>query len=164
MTSKLRVKLGRIELEFEGSEDFIKQELMTVLDRIKAIGAAVTSTNGDDNNTEDADETKPKKKVESTLSTSTIAATIGVSSGPELVIAALARLCLVGGAEKASRKQITAEMRNATAYFKETYVGNLTPGLKTLITSQRINDLGSGNYSLTATERTALEAKLADAN
>ena len=29
MGSKLRVKLGRIKLEFEGSEDFIKQELMT---------------------------------------------------------------------------------------------------------------------------------------
>ena len=161
MTSKLRVKLGRLELDFEGSEDFIKQELMTVLEQIKTLGVAAGTAELEDD--EEPKDTKTKTKTNAGLTTSTIATTLEVSSGPELVIAALARLCLVGGAEKASRKDITTEMRSATAYFKETYVGNLTPALKGLITSNRINDVGSSNYSLTASEHTSLEAKIAAA-
>jgi hypothetical protein len=163
VTSKLRVKLGRIELEFEGSEDFIKQELMTVLAQVKTLGAAMDSLQDDEDDGNGDGDTKSKAKADPTLTTSTIAATLQVSSGPELVIAALARLCIVSGAAKASRKEIIVEMKTATAYFNDNYVGNLTSSLKGLITSKRINDLGSGNYTLSATERTALEPKIAAA-
>jgi hypothetical protein len=163
MTSKLRVKLGRIELEFEGSEDFIKQELKTVLAEVKTLSAAMNLLPDDDDEDFSGGDKKSKTKTDSKLTTSTIAANLKVSSGPELIIAALARLCIVGGAEKASRKEIIKEMRTATAYFNENYVGNLSTSLKTLTTSKRINDLGSSNYSLSATEQTALEPKVAAA-
>jgi hypothetical protein len=158
VTSKLRVKLGRLELDFEGSEDFIKQELMTVLAQLKTLGAL--DIDGDDDAGGDG---KPKSKVklDDELTTSTIAGKIGVDSGPELVMAAMIRLTMVGNAAKATREAITAEMRGATAYFKETYTNNLTSTLRRLVTGQRLNDLGSNSYSIPAPERTKLEAKIA---
>ena len=159
MTSKLHVKLGRLELDFEGSEDFIKQELMTVLGKLKEFGAL------HDMNDDDAIETKNggKPKLGGDLTTSTIAGKLGVDSGTELAIAAMVRLTVMQSADKATRTQITTEMRTATAYFKESYISNLTKSLKVLVTSQRLNDLGSSTYSLSASEKTKLEAKLAAA-
>jgi len=168
MTSKLRVKLGRMELEFEGSEEFIKQELMTVLTQFKTLGVTANALDeGDDSGrgaSIAADESKTGKPIDGTITTSTIAAKLKVSSGPDLVIAALARLCLVAGGARASRKQLVSEMKGATAYYRESYRSNLSAALKTLITSQRVNDLGSNHYSLSATERASLEKQLAEAS
>lgn len=158
MTSKLRLKLGRIEVEFEGTEEFIKQDLLPLLQKAKDLVGAIEDSPPDD-------ETQQKKTPTNfkDLTTSMISAQLGVDSGPELIVAALAKRCIVDKAAKVSRKELTAEMRTASTYFKDTYVGNLTKSLNSLIDAKRVNDLGSDNYSLHASEQAAVEKKLAEA-
>jgi hypothetical protein len=163
VTSKLRVKLGRLELDFEGSEDFIKQELVTLLTQLKTLGAL--SASDPDADAEESGDTgggaRKKTQPSSDITTSTIAAKTGADSGPELAMAAAVRLTMIGGASKATRDEIVTEMRGASAYFKQTYVKNLTRTLKQLVTEQRLNDMGSNSYSIPAPERKKLEEKLA---
>ena len=157
MTSKLRIKFGRVEVDFEGSEDFIKQDLAGFIAKLKELGVSSGAVESDSVEGPKSG----KMDLDQSLSTSMICAKLGCDSGSELVIAALAKLCVVDGSDKVTRKELTTEMRKATTYFKENYVKNLSNSLDTLISGQRVNDLGSSIYSLHATEISSLKAKLA---
>ena len=52
-------------------------------------------------------------------------------------------------------------MKNAKAYYKDSYSGNLSTALSNLVTSGKVNDLGSNNYTLHAGARKELETLLA---
>lgn len=171
MTSKLQIKLGQLELAFEGSEEFIKNDLTNLLEQVKKLGNVFASTppstasSGQSAASNSGVQNDPHPgSIDRNLTTSTIAAHLSANTGADLVIAAMARICVVGGAQKVTRRELTTEMRTATAYFKDNYVSNLTRILRTLITSKRINDLGSNTYALSASERTSLESKVAGAS
>src|SRR5688572_5487850 len=105
MTSKLRVKYGQLEVEFEGSEDFIKSDLKSFIEslpveHVAAAAAAVAK-----------DKHLPSLPAGGTMTTSMIAQKVGGDTGPKLVIAALARLVLVLKQTSASRKEILKEMQ-----------------------------------------------------
>lgn len=95
------------------------------------------------------------------LSTNTIASLMGVQSGPDLIIAALAHLQLVKGKDKASRTDISNEMKSATTYFKSTFTGNLTSYFNSLVKAKRLNQVAENMYALSANERQNLEVILA---
>jgi hypothetical protein len=52
-------------------------------------------------------------------------------------------------------------MKSATSYYKQSYSKNLTQILKTLLTTQKINEPAKDTYSLHATVEKELRAKLA---
>lgn len=153
MESKIRIKLGPIEVEYEGSETFLKQELpdliKTVTELYKSTGVAMI--NLDDKNI--------LGKLQ--LSTTSIAAKLSCSSGPELILAAAAHLTLVQKLEVFSRKQLLDEMKTASGYYKTSYSDNLSTNLKNLL-KDKLNEPSSGQYSLSATARKELETRLAN--
>lgn len=116
--------------------------------------------------TRTASETVPASKVlepiESgksiNLSTKSIAARLDASTGPELVISAMAHLELVKGIASSDRKGILAEMKNASGYYNANMSGNLSKIITTLIKAKRINDVGSEKYSLSVSEKKKVEA------
>ncbi|MEM5401137.1 MULTISPECIES: hypothetical protein [Paraburkholderia] len=93
--------------------------------------------------------------------TTTIAARLKVESGPELVLAAAARLTMAEGHSVFTRKQLINEMRSAHSYFKETYVKNLSGSVHRLLKDNKLNEPSKGNLALTASCRAELEARLA---
>jgi hypothetical protein len=86
MTSKLRIKMGPIEVEYEGSEEFLKQELPDLLRAVTTLykDSGITEVQGD----------SPDGASATGLqgTTATYAAKLGGGTGPELAIAAAARL------------------------------------------------------------------------
>src|ERR1051325_9492929 len=120
MTSKIKLKLGSIEVEYEGSEEFLKQELPTLLrgiiDLYRESGDSETKVSSSAKQAASKGEQSGSAHLD--LSVGTIASRLGVSTGPDLVVAACASLTFVKKQESFDRKAILNEMKHATAFYK----------------------------------------------
>lgn len=166
-TSKIKIKLGAIEVEYEGSETFLKEELPQLLSAVSDLYAKSRPTlevpSSSQNTFANAATVSSANagnvsKLEAT--TGSIAAKLGCKSGPELVMAAAARLTFVLQTATFARQKIIDEMKTASAYYKSTYVSNLSSSLNNLVKDGKLNEPSQGNYALTATSLKDLEQRL----
>jgi hypothetical protein len=150
-TSKIKIKVGSIELEFEGTEEFLKTEIPALLKVIaelpqnnvtaKPLNVPSGSNGGHSGQT---------------LSVNSVAAKLNVKTGPDLILAACLCHAHFRGQATYSRK----EMRGASTYFKKTYINNLTGSLDRLISDGKLLQNGDDAYSLSATTLDELKAHL----
>lgn len=160
MSSKLRIRIGEVEIDYEGTEEFLKQELpqllKTAMELHKASGGPPAGAAGKTGALGGA------SKVAS-LTTGSIAAKLGAKSGSDLLMAAAAHLALVKNTEPFTRQQLLTEMQSATSYYKTTYSTNLTSYInRALQKDGPLSETAKNSYALTAAARTDLEKKLAD--
>ncbi len=153
--SKIRLKVGAIEVEYEGSEAFIKDELPKLLD-------AVAQLYKESGGSMSAPQTPPFGGAGPALSgtTGTIAAKLQSGSGPDLVVAAAARLTFGLAKPSFSRLELLTEMKAATAYYKTSFSANLSKYLASLIKDGKLVESATGVYALGASTATELRAKL----
>lgn len=160
MTSKVRIKLGPIEIDYEGSEEFLKEELMNLVNSVsqlyKQSGLASPGGSGSAGGSRGSD---GLKTIQGT--STTIASTLGVKSGPDLVLAACARLTFVSNKETFSRKEILDEMKTASGYYKTSYRANLSQYLNSLVSDKKLLETSTDNYSLDSTTKSSLGERLA---
>jgi hypothetical protein len=156
VTSKVRVKLGQLEVECEGTEEFLRDELPKLLEAFSKLQP--TPLRGE-HLSETSDLGKGTNGAIGT--TATIAGRIGCKTGPELMIAAAARLTLGGAQETFTRKDWLAEMKSAKSYFKKTMESNFTVNAGRLVKGGEILEVTDGEYSLAATKLTEVKEKLA---
>jgi hypothetical protein len=163
MTSKIKIKLGPVEVEYEGSEEFLKKELPDLLSAIsqlyKESGISTLPTPA-------FGEQHPIGQLGGSSSTvvgttGTIAAKMSVSSGPELAIAAAARLMLGLGQGSFTRDQLLTEMKNASSYYKKSYGSNLSNILGRLVKSGKLVETAKDTYALSASTKSDLETRIA---
>ena len=163
MTSKIKIKMGPIEIEYEGSEEFLKEELPALLEAVSDLynksAPQIAAQENTVSNSPEAPTTPTTGGVQGT--TSTLAAKLGGSSGPDLAMTAAARLTFVLSRETFSRKELLDEMKTATAYYKPTYSGNFTATLTRLVKENKLMESAKNTYSLSADSRAALGAQLA---
>lgn len=163
--SKIRIKVGSIEMEYEGNEDFLQNKLPDLfsvfLDKLKetdiklSIGEPAKVS---------APETKDDKDNSNLgdITTSTIAARMGANSGPELALAASAHLTFVRKMDSFTRKEILREMQNASQYYNKSYSGNFSRILDRLLKNKKLSEQVNNKYALTAETRRELESVLAE--
>lgn len=160
---KIRIKLGLIEIEYEGAESFLKKELPDLLGAVtqlyKDSGAVLEASGGGAEEVAKVAAAGESAGLQGT--TSTIAAKLGVKSGPELILAACARLTFVSGNATFTRKQITDEMKSATGYYKKTYLNNLSSYLQNLVRDQKLVEATTGTFALSVPTKNELEKRLA---
>ena len=156
MNSKIRIKLGPIEVEYEGSEAFLKEELPQLL---KAVSDLYSKSNLVKEFNPDGGTPPPSGTLQGT--TGTIAAKLAVKQGPDLILAAAARLSFVLGKSAFSRQEIIDEIKSANAYYKKSYLANLTQSLNNLMKDGKLLEPSTGTYSLSATTQADLKARLA---
>lgn len=160
MTSKIRIRMGQLEVECEGSEDFLKKELPALLTAISTLHQQTGSQQSEDSGGPGGGSSQQQQDgIIGT--TAALAAKLKVQSGSDLVIAAAAQLMLVQRKASFTRKELIAEMRTATGYFNENQISNLTKILKALVASQRLNEVSANTYALKAPEKARLEKDLA---
>jgi hypothetical protein len=166
-TSKIRIKLGSIEVDYEGSESFLKEELPSLLAAVSDLYQRSSHSVQDEPSAPElgglpiGDNGRSEERARIEMTTGSIAAKLNVKSGPDLILAAAARLCIVDDLAKFSRKQLIEQMRSATAYFKPTYVNNLSSSLNTLLKDGRLNEPSKDTFALTANCEKDLRNKLA---
>jgi hypothetical protein len=150
--NRIKISLGNIQVEYEGDQAFIENELLGFVERIIDMGGAVpvlaapvgVQVIGSASSPADA-------------STNTIASLMGVKTGSDLALAAIARINLVKRQGTAARQDILDEMKAATTYYRESYASNLTAYLDTLVKGKRVNLVARATYALAAGERGRLE-------
>lgn len=159
--SRIHIKLGSLEIEFEGSEAFLENHLPNLVELLGSIEPPLPE-NGepDEVEAELLEASGDKSKQELDMSTSMIANKLDAARGRDLVIAACAHLHLVKGHEQYSRSNILAEMQTAKSYYRSTYSNNLTGTLKRCVKAGELNELTENTFSLHETMLKQLKGKL----
>lgn len=160
--ARIRIKIGHIEVEYEGENSFLQSDFLQLVNQVvdlqKTIpNAAIMPTlqNATGGNVVNGPTTD--------LSTDTIATLMKVSTAPELIMAAAAKLTFSEGKQKFTRQEIVTAMREAPGYFKDSYMGNLSKSLKSLTTSDKLRLVATDTYSISNAEKQSLGASLANA-
>ena len=164
MPSRIKIKVGAIEVEYEGEEKFIKDELPGLIKAVAALHAKTGAVSPEAATTEETGSptgTGGKAGVnKALLTTSTIAGKLSSKTGPGLVMAASAHLGLVKNKTQFTRSEISAEMKSATAFYNKNYGKNLTNILKTLVGSNQLNEIGTDTYALPEGEVSKMRTSL----
>ncbi len=158
--------MGAIEVEYEGSDDFLKKELPELLAAVSSLHkeagarmlpAAYVSPSGSGG----GGEITNLGTISGT--TATIAAKLGCDSGPELILAAAAQLTFVGGKDRFTAKELRNSCREARSLWKRSYGNNFGKYVATLVKDQSLLEAQNGVYALQAKKKQALEAQLVTA-
>lgn len=151
MATKMRIRVGELEFAYEGEEPFIDDRWMSFAKSLVELGPPSSSTTlkGDAAVSSDLE----------MLTTGTIAARIGVKTGADLALAAGATLTEKQG--KFTRKEVHEEMKTATAFYKQSYGGNLSSYLSGLVKAKKFNEVARDTYSLTEDARKDVLGKIA---
>lgn len=162
---RFRIKLGGAELDYEGGVDFLKAEIMPIVERI--LGMLETRAEFLDPLPTPHVDQSSKGAISAGVpdlshSTNTIARLLNAKSASDLVIAAAAHLTLMQKKERLSRQELLDEMKKASSFFKSSYVNNLSNSLKVLVNADRLRLLAPDTYGLSHKERTTLEKILAE--
>lgn len=164
MSSKIKIKIGSVEVEFEGSEEFLKDELLKLTSSVLELYRESGLVAGEGETFEPSLEEKEKNalkvgKIQGT--TGTIASKLNCTAGKCLIIAACAHLTFVAHHQSFTRKEILDKMKTAKNHFKTSYRDNLTSYLNTLINEGKLNEISTDTYALREPVRKELEQKLA---
>jgi hypothetical protein len=151
-TSKIRIKFGTIEVEYEGSESFLKDELGGLLSTVSELFQNLHGTLPEPvvkPNSEASELPQGRGRLKLQMTTGTIAARLQAKSGADLALAAAVKITLVDGVQKFSRQSLIDEMKSASALYTPSYVNNLTRTLHTLVKDNKLNEPSKGHFALT---------------
>ena len=145
--SKIKIKMGSFELEYESDEAISKQDVLEMVEKLSALlpknalKLPKAEENGDQGDNSAGGQLKD-------MSTSTIAQRLKIDSGSGLAKAAMAKLIIFGKQRTVKSKELLTEMQTAKTYYKDTYSNNLTTYLKTLVSEGTFLESGTDTYAL----------------
>lgn len=163
MPSKLKIRMGHIEFEYEGDAQFNTTEIKDLFSHIESL-IGMTPAAAFEASAAAAPQAPTAGKADDAAlnySPNTIAARLNVTSGPELLIAAAAYLQIVGGQESFKRQDLLEAMKAAKSYYKNNMSSNLTKALSSAVANGRVNELSNSEFSLSANEQSSLRGRLA---
>lgn len=162
--SKIRIKIGTMELEYEGDSDFLDGGIEKLLETMGSLASKVPTESIQAPErviVAPTDHTSDTGASPLSFTTSTLAAYTDAKSAPELALCAMFYLEKVKRQNANTRADILAEMKTATAYYKSTMSSNNSSNLKSLAKSKRINEVSSGKYALSRTEFNRFDGTIA---
>ena len=167
MDAKIRIKIGLVEVDYEGDPAFLKDGLNDLIQSVSEIHSSLPQQASQVAQQAAASDPTPQpvpitSAVALGLSTKSIAARMEAKSGPELAICAMAHLELVKNLDSYERKSILDEMKTATGYYNGNMSGNNAANIASLVKSKRVTEVGTGRFCLSASERKKVEAAIAD--
>lgn len=161
MTSKLRMRVGTAEFDYEGPIEFTQEFIKDLFSHMEGLAPTMAPAVSPAVSPLPPPLTGSNSPQIPLLHINTVASKLSVKTGPDLAVAALASLQLVKGSDKATRNEIHEEMKAASSYYQANMSGNLSKILKTLVTGHRFNQISQNTFALNASERTSIEQKLA---
>lgn len=164
MEHKIKIKIGTIEIEYEGNENYLKKDLPDLLDKIITLKNSIPNEietqipEQENNPILDVEKTNDNSSIQ--MSTNSIAAKLSAKTGTDVTIAAIAHLVFVQGKDTFHRKEILTEMKKASNYYKSSHGKNLSVSLKTLTSSHKIIERKKDTYALSASVKKSLNSTL----
>lgn len=162
MESRLRIKIGPMEIEYEGPTDFLKSDLLNMARELIPMCETAQNVWIDDAEDEVAQPDPMPSEISPTLnySVNTIAGKLNAQSGRDLALAAAAFLTFVNGKESFTRQELLKSMQQATAYYKQTMGSNLSKTITRMIKGDDLLESAKGMYSLAALRKGQLNHEL----
>jgi hypothetical protein len=145
--SKITIRYGNVQAEFEGSEEFIKSDFLNLVSDIVELTSAAPIP------------AQPSAAAQASssslnLGVKSISARLGNSTGPDLARAAAAYLTLVEGKETFSQQELLAAMKSATGIYKQTTHGkNSGKILSSLLANNILLQTATGTFCLAEDQR-----------
>ena len=161
--SRIKIKMGAIEVECEGSENFLKQELPEIIKSVSDLYKESHHNLPEEETVETTTEINSKPAFNGPLNvgtTGSVAAKLSTKSGSELLVAAAARLTFGEGKSTFTRAELLDEMKSATSYYKSSYSSNLTKYLSSAVKDGKFLETSKGVYAIQATLATTLKSRL----
>ncbi len=159
---KIRFKYSDIEIECEGNESFIVNDISNVVAKIISQFKEVDFTPPHNPVLAQVVGEKPiENKLEFDYSVNAIAARMNVKTGPELIIAASAQLTFSENKNLFTSKEIHATMKLATGHYNKSMGSNLATYINNLVKKGKLNQNTKGEYALSAGEKKVLEKLIA---
>lgn len=143
MDARIRIRIGSLELEYEGPKDFLPKTMSQALAEFRQV-AQDPAMKLD----QDEEDRKPPPGGGGASSTSAIARKLGCGSGRDLLKAACVKLQVVDSKGECQRKDILAEMRTAKTYYKKSYQNNLSSYLERMVKDGELNEVGTDSYCM----------------
>ena len=139
----IKLILGGLHLEYEGDETFFKAEIANFIVGVAPHAGSSQVKPSPESAPVGGQATSPANMAMPKHSTDTVAKLLSAKTGPELILAAVAKSILVDGKDTVDRATITLEMKKASSYYKKTYLSNLSNYLDGLTKAERLD----GNWS-----------------
>lgn len=162
--SRIKIKMGTVEVECEGSESFIKHELPEIIRSVSELYNESLGSNMPNSGPKDGKQDDPDSEISdgemNIGTTGSVAAKLKVNSGPELVIAAAARLTFAEKKDKFSRKDLLSSMKSASSYYRTTYSKNLSQYLSRLVKDGALLETAKDVYAIQAKKKESLKNQL----
>ena len=152
---KIRIKMGSVEVDYEGSEIFLKDDLPGILSQVLKLHQASPTSPPAGNGRAGADPSLNQ------ATTGSIAAKLDTKTGGQLALAAAAYLHLSQGKATFTRQELLDAMKTAAGRYKKTYSDNLSSYLATLAKDGKLLSPGNDSYSLNAGTASDLQKQLA---
>ena len=155
--SKLSIKYGALALEYEGTDEFIKNGLLELLtDVVETTKVIPASPIANEVPSAASGSSVPNVSVK------TISTKLGNAKGSDLARAAAAFLTLVQNNETFSQADLLSAMKSATGVYKQSTHGkNLGSIVSALMTSGFLIETSAGTYSVAQSSRDQLTGILA---
>lgn len=161
MDSKITVKLGSLCVEYEGPTDYLKNDLLALIERLQELSANLPSASAPELISGISQATSPASPTDKckalNYSVNTIAAKLGGKNGREIALAAAAHLTFVEQKGNFSRQELLKAMHQANSYYKQTMGSNLSKTLARMVKDNDLLENAKGSYSLSADCRKRIE-------
>jgi hypothetical protein len=154
---RLKLKTAYVEIEYEGSEDFLRSDLLRFVAEVAEIHKANPPMGALPQPTS-APESSGIPTV--SLSVNSIAAKLEGKTGRDLILASCAYLTLAANRETFGRKDILESMKTAATFYKKSYESNLSSYLARLVKDNKILQQDTDVYALPVHVRNDMESKL----
>jgi hypothetical protein len=165
MPTKLKIKMGQIEFEYEGDAAYDNEAVKDLFSHIESLAGAAPPCTFDAlpplNDPENGDGGADVPAGIANLSVQTVAARLGGKSARDVALAAAAHLQVCQGRKSFTRKELLTDMQQAHGYYNQAMSGNLSTTLKRLVAGKLLMTMTGDQMSLSANELERLKAKIA---
>lgn len=158
--SKLSIKVGALELEYEGPESFSKADILELIEHLGEHSTAIPTplpingggTAGNANGAGGGGLTD--------LGVESIAARLGAKSGTDVLLAAAVYLEANQGKAFYSRRELLDAAKQGGGYYSDGISSNLTAYLTSLVKGKKLNKRGDDQYALVPSTKTDALSRL----
>lgn len=160
MTSRVRIKAGPVEFEYEAETELAVSDIKDLFSHIETLFKVPVLAEGGHVHASPenfkANVNGPAQK----LHINSIATKLGAKTGADVALAAAAALQIFDQKETFTRGELLEMMKKGTLHYKENMSSNLTAIIKSML-GPKLNQISDGVYSLTSDAYQDLAGKLA---
>lgn len=167
MPSKLRIKMGTVEFEYEGDAVFDAETIKDLLTHLESVACVAQQENQDAAPPAAPDQSGAPEGAPQTPQgasgqhITTIVAKLSAKTLSELIIASAAHLQIAQGKQTYTRQELHDDMKGAVGTYKTGMGTNLSKTLVALVKASKLVQATNSTYSLPADQLASLKNRLA---